>query len=211
MDCRFSIFDWRFAVRVCMSPRLGFDFHNRQSAISNRQFVMLVYSLMSALAGCSLPHRTFTPPADPATMNDVTFIHYLSTVPTVTVGEATRATLLLVGETKQWPSFEEQWNELRNRKAVRDAWKMSLDHTLDKGTLAFMLLHVAKLPRGMTNVISDATGVGGRRYALKACIDAEVLPYSTAHEPVTGGELVTAIRRLEFKAGPVLSCPNPEP
>ncbi|MBI3832711.1 MAG: hypothetical protein HY287_00090 [Planctomycetes bacterium] len=154
---------------------------------------------IAMIAGCSLPHRSFTPPADPATMNDVTFIHYLSTVPTVTVSEAARATLLLVGETKQWPSFDEQWNELRRRGAVRDAWKMSPDDTLNKGTLAFMLLHVAKLPRGVTNVMADATGVGDRRYALKACIDAEILPYSTEHQPVTGGELVTAIRRLETR------------
>jgi len=132
-------------------------------------------------------------------MNDVTFIHYLATVPAVTVAEGARATLLLVGETKRWPTFEEQWAELRNRGAVRDAWKLSPDDTLDKGTLAYMLMHIAKLSRGVTNLMADATSLGDRRYALKACIDAEVLPNSATNQPVTGGELVTAIRRLESR------------
>ncbi len=168
----------------------------------------ILAALLMTAVGCVAPQRTFTPPADPATLDDSAFLHYLAAVPTVTVAEGARAVLLLTGPTANQPNYDAQYDRLRRLNAVRDEWKLTPDQTLDHGTLAFMLTAVCETPRGVNERLAAWTGLGDRRYAQKTCIDRGLLPYRLPHDPVTGGELVSALRKAETLAlRPPLSAP----
>ncbi|GAF69285.1 unnamed protein product, partial [marine sediment metagenome] len=132
-----------------------------------------------------MPRRTFQPEQDEASLDDVSFLHYLATVPVVTVDEGMRAVLLLTGDSTQWPTFEKRYEELRGRGAVKAAWRLRSGRILDKGTLAYMLRTVCSGARSLNEILASKTGIGDRRYALKACVDEGVLPHGLAHEPVT--------------------------
>jgi hypothetical protein len=166
-----------------------------QSKIDNRKSTIGLALLLAA--GCVAPRRTTAPPADPVTLDDAAFMHYLAAVPTVTVAEGSRAVLVLVGPTPNWPSYEAQADRLRQFGAVRDEWQLRPDQTLDHGTLAFMLVAACDVPRGVNERLADATGLGDRRYALKTCIDRQLLPYHLPQDPVAGGELVAALAKAE--------------
>ena len=148
-------------------------------------------------AGCAAPQRTFEPAQDPATLDDVAFLHYLASIPVATVDEGMRAALLLKGVTVQPPSFEEHYRILRRIGAVRTTWRLSPDSILDKGTLAYMLATVCGLPRSLNELIAWTTGIGDRRYALKTCVHEGLMPYGLAYEPVKGGELLSALTEAE--------------
>lgn len=147
--------------------------------------------------GCSLPRRNFEPPVEPNSLNDAQFLHYLATVPLVSVDEGARAVLMLVGDSTRWPAFEDRLAELDRRGGIRPAWKLEPEDMLDMGTLAMMLRSVVTMPGGANNALSSATGIGERRYALKSCMDAGVLPNSRPRGPVRGGELVAALAKVE--------------
>jgi hypothetical protein len=148
------------------------------------------------LAGCSLPRRSFEPAGNPDELDDTRFLHYLASMPVVTVDEGARAVLMLVGDTGNWSTPSARWSELMNRGAVRSDWRLDPGDTLDMGTLAFMISRVADVPRGVNSAWSRAIGMGERRYALRACIAAGVLPQSRAGDPVRGGVLVTALTKV---------------
>ena len=144
--------------------------------------------------GCVTPRRTFQPEFDPAQLDDVAFVHYLATVPTVTVAEGMRAVVLLlpVDERGDAPRPREL---LTNRGAFKEGWRLDSDATLDKGTLAFMLRTVCSLPRSLSETVWS--GFGDRRFALHTCVDAGLLPHGAPHDPVRGGELLSALTKAE--------------
>jgi hypothetical protein len=125
----------------------------------------------------------------------VQFLHYLATTPTVTVDEGARAALLTAGPTEQWPTFEARVAELQRQGAIDEDWATEADETLSMGTLAYMLAVVCDVPAGVNMRVSEVTGIGRRRYALRACVDAGLLPYAIPDQPVRGGELVTAVNK----------------
>jgi len=171
--------------------------------IGNRQFVRrvirAVFVVMALIVppGCTAPRRTYQPPQDPSTLNDIAFLHYLATVPTVTVAEGVRAAGLLAGPTQQPATFEDQRSHLERLGALKPGWRLQPDDALDKGTLAYLLTAICKTPRSLTEAASAVTGLGDRRYALKTCIDEGLLSYGVAHDPVTGGELISALSKAE--------------
>jgi len=164
-----------------------------------RQIAIAVLGLATTLqvGSCTRPQRTYQPAQDPATLDDLSFLHYLATVPVVTVDEGMRAVLLLTGDSARWSTFEQRYEELRRRGAVKEAWRLEPGQILDKGTLAYMLQCICDVPRSLDDMLASKTSVGDRRYALKTCIHEGVMPYGLAHEPVTGGGLLSALTIAE--------------
>ncbi len=163
----------------------------------DRLTVGLLLCAVVSGAGCSMPQRAYQPDQDPTTLDDVSFLHYLATVPVVTVDEGMRAVLLLAVERGQWPTFERRYEELRRRGAVAAAWHLKANRLLNKGTLAHMLRTVCDLPRSLSEVAASRTGLGDRRYALKTCVHEGILAYGLPREPVTGGELLSSLTKAE--------------
>ncbi len=149
------------------------------------------------VAACAMPQRTFQPEREPASLDDVSFLHYLATVPVVTVHEGMRAVLLLTDDSDKGTTFERRYEVLHGRGAVKLSWRLKPGRILSKGTLAYMLRTICRLPRGFNEALSSSTGFGDRRYALKTCIDEGLIPYGLSHEPVTGGELLSALTNAE--------------
>ncbi len=158
----------------------------------------VVAVLFVMCTSCAMPLRSFEPVQDPDTLNDVAFTHYLATVPVVSVAEAARAVLMIVGSSEQWPTFEQQWDELSRRQAIKPAWRLQPGQVLDKGTLAYMVRTLCDLPRSFNETLASSTGVGERRYALRTCIDQGLLPAGRPHDPVTGGEILSTVTRAEI-------------
>jgi hypothetical protein len=154
---------------------------------------------MAALPTCTAPRRTWTPPQDPTQLDDTAYLHYLATVPTVTVEEGSRAVLLLIGPTDRSATFEQRWAELEQKGAVKAAWRRSPGDTLDKGTLAYMLRVICDVPPGLNDLLAARTGLGDRRYALRTCVYHGMLSYGLPHDPVTGGELLSALSAAESR------------
>ena len=152
-----------------------------------------------------MPQRTYQPERDPAVLDDVSFLHYLATVPVVSVDEGLRAVLMLAGTGKDAATYEQRYEALLERGAIKRSWDLNADQILGKGTLAYLLRTVCELPRSVDEILASRTGLGERRYALKTCIDERLIPYGLAHEPVAGGELLSALanaeRYLESRAG----------
>ena len=149
------------------------------------------------LAGCAAPQRTFRPAQDPATLDDVPFLHYLATVPVVTVDEGMRAVLLLTDTTIKRATFDQRFKVLRRFGAVKTAWHLRSGQVLNKGTLAHMLRTLCDLPYSVNERLALATGLGDRRYALKTCVYGGLLPYGLPHDPVAGGEMLSALTEAE--------------
>jgi hypothetical protein len=120
-----------------------------------------------------------------ASMSEMVFLHYLAAAPTVNVAEGKRAVSLLLPDAD-------------TADLIRESWGLADGDLLDKGTLAYMLRSACRLPRGVNEtVIGDTVGWGDRRYALKTCTYEGIMPYGRASEPVTGGELLSALRAAE--------------
>lgn len=181
------------------------------SLLARRRLVALaVVSLHLSIlpTGCTLPRRTFEPVCDPAQLDDVGFVHYLATVPTLTVEEGVRAVLLLRGSTSQWPTYELQSAELLRLGALSDRWTLRAGDTLDKGSLAFMLRTVCRLPRSFNELLATSTGLLQRRYALKNCVDRGLLSHGLPTDPVTGGEMLSTLTTAERIIGPWTPAPD---
>ena len=149
------------------------------------------------LIGCSLPKRQFVPERDPSRMSDDIFLHYLASVPVVTVDEGMRAFLLLRGPSSKWPGHNLRKGELLRIDAVELRWKLPPYQVLDKGTAAHMLRTICDLPTGVNEHIARVTHIGQRRYALRACVDAGLMPYGRATDPMTGGDLLAALTKAD--------------
>lgn len=169
--------------------------HCRASAGTCIMFFALV-------GGCAAPQRAFSPAQDPATLDDVSFLHYLATVPVVSVDEGMRAVLLLTDSPARHKTFEQRFQALHEHGAAKKAWKLAADQILDYGTLAFMLRVTGELPPSLNERLASVTGLGDRRYALKTCIYEGLLPHGLSGQPVTGGELLSALTEFERRARP---------
>ena len=143
--------------------------------------------------GCALPKRTHQPAVDPARLDDVRFLHYLATVPAVTVDEGMRGVLMLGDTDVSAMTFSERSAALQRQGAIRSAWGLAGDRLLDQGTLAHMLCAVCALPPSINQKLARRVQMGERRYALKACNDAGLMPYGLPHAPVSGGTLLSAL------------------
>lgn len=186
MDLRFSICDLRLNNAEPLRASKQYMPFNRKSQIENRQFAILVsISLLSFLAGCQKYIRIAEDRQDTASMSEMAFLHHLATAPTVSVGEGRRAVSLLLPEAD-------------TSALIRDSWGLSDSDVLDKGTLAYMLRTACDLQRGVNEVVfSETVGLGDRRYALRTCTYEGIMLYGRADEPVTGGELLSALRAAE--------------
>lgn len=161
---------------------------------------IVVFSTTLLFPGCTLPQRTFQPALDPAAFGDDVFLHYLATVPVVTVEEGVRAVLLLDKDGgSEWPTYEQRYEELRRRGAIKFAWRLTPGRILDKGTLAHMLRTLCDLPLSLGELLASKTGLGDRRYALRTCIHEGILTGGLARDPVTGGELLSALTNAEAR------------
>ena len=181
MDCRFPISYCQLLMKsVCLSRQsahLG-----RCSTIDNWQWSLLLLVLVPGCHNAKYPTHARQ---DTSSMSEMVFLHYLATAPTVSVGEGKRAIAMLLPEADA-------------DVLTRDSWDLSDGDLLDKGTLAYMLRTACRLPRGVNEaVFADTLGWGDRRYALKTCTYEGIMPYGRADEPVTGGELLSALRAPE--------------
>jgi len=147
--------------------------------------------------GCAAARRSWNPGRDPNTLSGAIFLHYLATVPVVSVDEGMRAVLLLSDDGARFPTYDRRKEELMRRGAVRASWGLNADAVLDKGTLAHMLRVVCDLPLGLNETFLSPVQLGDRRYALRSCIHEGLLPYGLAQEPVKGGELLSALTAAE--------------
>lgn len=175
--------------------------HN-PSGVTKVVAVAMVF-VAPAVSGCATPRRSFTPDVDHRSLGDTDFLHYLAEAPVVTFGEGVRAVLLLVsdedagGEGFAAPSFEQQVEAVRARGALPAGDVPPSDGVLDMGSLACMLSRVVPIPRTVNYRLAQRTGIGQRRYALQACIDAGLLPQSRPRDPVRGGVLLAAMAKAE--------------
>jgi len=194
MDFQFPISNFQFPAQSCCTHS---EF-NWKSEIGNRKLTWLVVAAIS-LAGCSAPRRAFTPPLEVAGLDDAGFLHYLATVPIVTVDEGFRAVLLLDTEANPADTFDERLALLTDRGAVRSDWHLQPEQTLDQGTLAYILTVTCGTTRSLSEFLARPTGLGDRRYALKTCIDEGLLDYALTQDPVSGGQLVATLTRAETR------------
>lgn len=171
----------------------------RRSAAYEMLCLMLGCCFTTGLlvSGCTLPKRTYQPTVDPARLDDVRFLHYLATVPVVTIEEGMRGVLMLGDINVSSMTFSERSAALQRQGAIRSAWGLERDHLLDQGTLAHMLHATCKLPRSVNLKLAARIGLGERRYALKVCIDAGLMPYGLSHAPVSGGALLSSLTAAE--------------
>lgn len=197
MDFRLPIADCRFLVR-----------YRRISLSGNWQWLLFSASFILG-CGCASPVRTFVPSVDPTTLDDASFLHYLATVPTVSVDEGLRGVLLLDEDGSKLTSFEERLAILTERGAVKAAWRLKADRTLDHGTLAYMLTRTSAMRGSVSEFLSRPTGWGDRRYALKSCIDEGLFGYALPHEPVSGGQFVAALSKTERLMKPPIDHSGP--
>ncbi len=173
---------------------------NGQPGLDHRASIGLLLAtaaLVAGIGGCAMPIRSFTPDVQPNTLGDTAFLHYLATVPLVTVDEGMRAVLLLTDARSHPTDYDTRFDRLLGMGAVRENWQLSADQLLDKGSLAFMLRTVCDLRGGLNEALAARTGLGDRRYALKTCVHAGLMRYARPNDPVTGGELLSALTAAE--------------
>jgi len=168
-------------------------FHRR--AVAN--LLLAIAVVAAGNGGCTMPIRTYTPQVHPNTLNDTAFLHYLATVPLVTVDEGMRAVLILTDARPRPTDYAARFDRLLAMKAVRENWKLSADQLLDQGSLAYMLRAVCRLRGGLNEALASRTGWGDRRYALKTCVHAGILRNARPSDPITGGELLSALTAAE--------------
>ena len=149
------------------------------------------------VAGCAAPRRSYEPEQDVSALSDVLFLHYLATVPVVTVDEGFRAVLMLVDTPEDVSTFPARRAVLAHMGAIKPAWELEPEQVLNKGTLAHMVRTVCGLPPGLNELWLSPLGLGDRRYALKTCVYVGVMSSGLSYAPVTGGELLSVITKVE--------------
>jgi hypothetical protein len=158
--------------------------------------LLATFWIAAAVAGCSVARR-YQPAQDPSTLDGTSFLHYLATVPVVSVEEGCRAMLLAADGAERYGSDEERMAELLRRGVVREVWNLRPGDVLDKGTLAYMAYKTCDLPGGLNMHLLASWGLGDRRFALKEAAAAGIMPYDSAHSPVRGGELVSVLTKMD--------------
>jgi hypothetical protein len=175
-------------------------------AIRHSTFCINLAIAALIVAGCAAPRRSFQPEQNVSALSDVLFLHYLATVPVVTVDEGFRAVLMLVDAPGDVSTFPARRAVLADMGAIKAAWELEPEQVLDKGTLAHMVRTVSGLAPGLNELWLSPLGVGDRRYALKTCVYAGVMSPGLSYAPVTGGELLSVITKAE--SHPASSRPN---
>lgn len=153
---------------------------------------LVLVGLFGTLGGCAYS-RQYEPSVDPNTLSDVQFVHYLVTVPVVTVEEGCRAVMIAADGEDSFSDHGERYAAMEQRGLVRAAWKLEGQQVLDTGTLAFMLSKVCSLPPSVNSVLLGSWGLGDRRYALKQAVRYNLIRYAPPYKSVTGGEMVAAL------------------
>lgn len=161
-----------------------------------RPWVTAALCLILLLAGCA-GSRKYQPPVDTQTLDATLFVHYLASVPAVTVDEAARAMLILADGEETAETAEARLAELERRGWVRPAWGLRPEHTLDRATLGYLLFRGCKLPDSVNTIILGSWGAGDRRYAMRQAVALGLMEHGPEYEPVTGGEFVAALTRAD--------------
>lgn len=169
------------------------------AASRRHRFLLSALALVTAtvaVTGCAEP-RKFQPPMDTAALDDTLFLHYLATVPCVTVEEAARAILVLADGEDRFDTYPQRVAELERRDVMRAAWKLEPRNNLDRGTLGYMLFKTCDVPPSVNTLAFGSWGLGDRRYAMQQAAAAGLIEYGPDYQPVTGGEFVAAIARAD--------------
>lgn len=152
------------------------------------------------ISGCT-QRRDYQPQVDPGTLDDSTFTHYLSTLPTVTIDEGSRAVLLAMGESDVPGDFSMRISKLESNRIYRSDWGLNSDDVLDRGTLAYMVYHMVGIKPGVNMMLLGSWGLGDRRYAIKEVVDEGLMEYGLPYEQPTGGEVLRVLARAnEYRA-----------
>jgi hypothetical protein len=109
--------------------------------------------------------------------------------------------MLLDGGAKA-TDFEARRAVLVGMGALQESWKLDPQSVLNKGTLAYMLRVVCHLLPSINERLASPTGLGMRRWALRNCVHVGLLDPGNETDPVTGGELLSAITRAESQRSP---------
>ncbi len=176
--------------------RNGMDNPHRMDRPQVVARVVTTLCLVLLPAGCAGP-RKYQPPVDPQTLDGTLFVHYLASVPAVTVEEAARAVLILADGEDAAESPDSRVAELERRGWIRPAWRLRPDHTLDRATLGYLLFRACKLPDSVNTIILGSWGAGDRRYAMRQAVALGLMEHGPEYEPVTGGEFVAALTRAD--------------
>lgn len=153
--------------------------------------------VIAPLTGCAPEIRRWTPPQSPDTLDDAAFLHYLAEAPTASVDEGVRAVLLLV-ETEGKPSTPEaRMQAALDRGLVVPAWRLKPEHVLTRGVLAHMIRRACGIGTDLASAITAPTGLGDRRYAVRACAEERLLVYGSPDGWIRGGELLDAVSRAD--------------
>ena len=187
--------EWRIANGESQTAR-G-DGKRLFSSFAIRHSIFCIHLATAALiaTGCAAPRRSYQPEQDVSALSDVLFLHYLATVPVVTVDEGFRAVLMLVDAPGDVSTFPARRAVLAHMGAIKPAWELEPEQVLDKGTLAHMVRTVCGFPPGLNELWSSRLGLGDRRYALKTCVYVGMMSSGLSYAPVAGGELLSVITR----------------
>lgn len=147
--------------------------------------------VLAGLAGCS--QLTYTPAVDHNALETTEFMHSLTQQPMINYDQACRVVLLMSDGQDTPRTFDERSAELTSRGVVRGEWNLKSEDAVDRGTFAYMISRVARMPGGINTRLSSVTGFGDRRYALKEVIRHRVMAYGLPYQIPTGGEVVAAV------------------
>lgn len=113
------------------------------------------------------------------------------------VADAVRAVVLLEHGEDVGTGFEDRYDFLVERDIVRPAWRLKADQWIDRGTLAFMLLRVARVPGGVNMSVFGSWGLGDRRYAYREMLYNDLMPPGCDYNYVSGPELITTLGKVD--------------
>lgn len=151
--------------------------------------------VLTGLAGCS--QLTYSPAADHNTLETTEFMHSLTQQPMVNYDQACRVVLLMSDGQDTPRTFDERSAELASRGVVRSEWNLKSEDAVDRGTFAYMIYRTARMPGGINTRLSNMSGFGDRRYALKEVVRNHVMPYGLPYQIPTGGEVVMAVAKAD--------------
>ncbi len=159
--------------------------------------IFAITAITALMTGGCAHYRDFQPPAEPETYSETQFLHYLSSVPTVTFAEGCRAMAIAADGSDNYSNHDERYTALRDRDIVRDAWELDAEQSLDVSTMAYMATAICKLRPTVCSTVFGSWGLGDRRYAHKQAAAAQLVPYEPSYKFVTGGELLYTVARVD--------------
>ncbi len=159
--------------------------------------IFVVTAIAAMLSGGCAHYREFQPQVEPETYSETQFLHYLSSVPTVTFAEGCRAMLIATDGADHFGNHDERYAALRDRDIVRDSWELDPEQSLDVSTMAFMATKICDIPPSVCSTVFGSWGLGDRRYAHKQASAAQLIPYEPSYKFVTGGELLFTVAKID--------------